>query len=87
MRNSILELNGVTFTYPGAEQPVLQEVSLRLEEGDFIAIIGSNGSGKSTLCKCFNGLIPHYYTGDFTGEATICGQPADGKSVAELSSI
>ncbi|MEK3748466.1 energy-coupling factor transporter ATPase [Paenibacillus sp. FSL E2-8871] len=85
MRNSILELNGVTFTYPGAEQPVLQDVSLRLEEGDFIAIIGSNGSGKSTLCKCFNGLIPHYYTGDFTGEATICGQPADGKSVAELS--
>lgn len=85
MRNSILELNGVTFTYPGAEQPVLQEVSLRLEEGDFIAIIGSNGSGKSTLCKCFNGLIPHYYTGDFTGEVTICGQPADGKSVAELS--
>lgn len=85
MRNSILELNGVTFTYPGAEQPVLQEVSLRLEEGDFIAIIGSNGSGKSTLCKCFNGLIPHYYTGDFTGEATICGQPADGKTVAELS--
>lgn len=85
MRNSILELNGVTFTYPGAEQPVLQDVSLRLKEGDFIAIIGSNGSGKSTLCKCFNGLIPHYYTGDFAGEATICGQPADGKSVAELS--
>ncbi|MNO44600.1 putative HMP/thiamine import ATP-binding protein YkoD [compost metagenome] len=85
MRKSILELNGVTFTYPGTEQPVLQDVSLRLEEGDFIAVIGSNGSGKSTLCKCFNGLIPHYYTGDFTGEVTICGQPADGKSVAELS--
>ncbi|WP_052414646.1 ABC transporter ATP-binding protein [Paenibacillus sp. FSL R5-0345] len=85
MRKSILELNGVTFTYPGAEQPVLRDVSLQLDEGDFIAIIGSNGSGKSTLCKCFNGLIPHYYTGDFAGEVTICGQPADGKSVAELS--
>lgn len=85
MCKSILELNGVTFTYPGAEQPVLRDVSLQLDEGDFIAIIGSNGSGKSTLCKCFNGLIPHYYTGDFAGEVTICGQPADGKSVAELS--
>lgn len=85
MRKSILELNAINFTYPGAEQPVLQDVSLRLEEGDFIAIIGSNGSGKSTLCKCFNGLIPHYYTGDFSGEATICGQTANGRSVAELS--
>lgn len=85
MRNTILELNKINFTYPGAEQPVLQDVDLRLGEGDFIAIIGSNGSGKSTLCKCFNGLIPHYYTGDFSGEVTVCGQSADGKSVAELS--
>ncbi|MEK4208499.1 MULTISPECIES: ABC transporter ATP-binding protein [Paenibacillus] len=85
MRNTILELNKINFTYPGAEQPVLQDVDLRLGEGDFIAIIGSNGSGKSTLCKCFNGLIPHYYTGDFNGEVTVCGQSADGKSVAELS--
>lgn len=85
MRKTILELDAIHFTYPGAEQPVLQDVSLRLQEGDFIAIIGSNGSGKSTLCKCFNGLIPHYYTGDFSGEAIICGQSANGRSVAELS--
>ena len=85
MFKPILELQGVTFTYPGVEQSVLQDVSLQLEKGDFIAIIGSNGSGKSTLCKCFNGLIPHYYTGDFTGEAIICGQSAEGRSVAELS--
>ncbi|AIQ40224.1 MULTISPECIES: ABC transporter ATP-binding protein [unclassified Paenibacillus] len=85
MHELVLELRGVSFTYPGAEQSVLRDVSLQLEKGDFVAVIGSNGSGKSTLCKCFNGLIPHYYTGDFTGEAVICGQPAEGRSVAELS--
>lgn len=45
MRKPVLELKEVTFTYPGAEQPVLREVSLKLQEGDFIAVMGSNGSG------------------------------------------
>ncbi|MRN56753.1 ABC transporter ATP-binding protein [Paenibacillus monticola] len=85
MREPVLELKGVTFTYPGADQPVLHNVSMRLVEGDFTAVIGSNGSGKSTLCKCFNGLIPHYYSGDFSGEAVICGLSSEGRSVAELS--
>lgn len=85
MDKTVLELSGVTFTYPGAEEPVLREVSLKLREGDFVAVVGSNGSGKSTLCKCFNGLIPHYYTGDFSGEVFLRGEPAAGKSVSELS--
>ncbi|MEK4059042.1 MULTISPECIES: ABC transporter ATP-binding protein [Paenibacillus] len=85
MRKPVLELKEVTFTYPGAEQPVLREVSLKLQEGDFIAVMGSNGSGKSTLCKCFNGLIPHYYTGDFEGEVLLRGESATGKSVSQLS--
>jgi energy-coupling factor transport system ATP-binding protein len=85
MDKTVLELHKVTFTYPGAEEPVLRDVSLKLREGDFVAVVGSNGSGKSTLCKCFNGLIPHYYTGDFSGGVTLRGEPAAGKSVSELS--
>ncbi|QSF42985.1 ABC transporter ATP-binding protein [Paenibacillus tianjinensis] len=85
MDKPILELRNISFTYPGAEQPVLQEVSFSLRKGDFVAVIGSNGSGKSTLCKCFNGLIPHYYTGDFAGEVMLLGESAEGKSVSELS--
>lgn len=75
----------MSFTYPGTEQPVLQDVSLKLQKGDFAAVIGSNGSGKSTLCKTFNGLIPHYYTGDFGGEVKWNGESAAGQSVSELS--
>lgn len=85
MDKPLLELSNVSFTYPGAEQPVLQEVSFTLQQGDFVAVIGSNGSGKSTLCKCFNGLIPHYYTGDFEGELKLLGESAEGKRVSELS--
>ncbi len=54
---SDLELRDVTFTYPGAEAPVLHEVSLHARAGETTAIIGSTGSGKSTLL----GLIPRLY--------------------------
>ena len=49
-------------------QRFLNEASLTVEEGEFLAIIGGNGSGKSTLCKTINGLIPHFYVGEFEGE-------------------
>jgi ATP-binding cassette subfamily B protein len=52
-----LELEGVGFTYPGAEQPVLSEVSLRARPGQTIAIIGSTGAGKSTLVN----LVPRLF--------------------------
>lgn len=79
------EIRGVSFTYPGSEHPVLNKAALTVEKGSFTAIIGGNGCGKSTLCKLFNGLIPHYYSGDFEGEVVINGVPARGKSVAALS--
>ncbi|OMF71483.1 ABC transporter ATP-binding protein [Paenibacillus glucanolyticus] len=75
----------VTFVYPGSEQPVLNGASLTIGRGSFTAIIGGNGCGKSTLCKLFNGLIPHYYSGDFTGTVEICGLSAEMHTVSELS--
>ncbi len=52
-----VELRGATFAYPGAESPVLREVSLRAEPGTTTAIVGSTGSGKTTLV----GLIPRLH--------------------------
>ncbi|HIV11825.1 MAG TPA: ABC transporter ATP-binding protein [Candidatus Pullilachnospira stercoravium] len=65
--NSI-EIKNLTFTYPGASTPTLSGVSLTIEQGDFVAIVGNNGCGKSTLCKAMNGLIPHFIAGEFEGE-------------------
>lgn len=81
----VIQISNVFFTYPGSEQPVLNGATLTLMPGSFTAIIGGNGSGKSTLCKLFNGLIPHYYSGDFEGEVTLAGLSAQDSSVAELS--
>jgi energy-coupling factor transporter ATP-binding protein EcfA2 len=81
----IVQLKDVSFTYPGAESPVLHNIHLTINPGEFTAIVGGNGSGKSTLCKTFNGLIPQFYVGDFEGEVIVNGLLAKDHSVAQLS--
>jgi ATP-binding cassette subfamily B protein len=51
-----LELEHVTFTYPGATTPALRDVTLAVRPGQSIALVGSNGSGKTTLVKLLAGL-------------------------------
>jgi ABC-type multidrug transport system fused ATPase/permease subunit len=51
-----LAFEGVSFTYPGADQPALSDVSLRLRPGERLALVGHNGSGKTTLVKLLTGL-------------------------------
>ena len=58
-----VEFDDVTFAYPGADQPVLQDISFRAEPGETVAIVGSTGSGKTTLVS----LIPRLF--DVTGGA------------------
>lgn len=51
-----IELDGVTFDYPGGTR-ALDSVSLRIDPGELVAIVGQNGSGKSTLARHLNGLL------------------------------
>jgi ATP-binding cassette, subfamily B, multidrug efflux pump len=74
-RSGILEFKDVEFRYPGAEHPVLSEISFTAQPGKVTAIVGSTGSGKSTLLN----LIPRFI--DVTsGEVLL-----DGLNVREQS--
>jgi ATP-binding cassette subfamily B protein len=70
----VVEFRHVEFGYPGADQPVLHDLSFRAEPGKTTAIVGSTGSGKSTLVN----LIPRFY--DATGGSVLI----DGVDVREM---
>ncbi len=73
-RGARIEFRNVQFGYPGAEQPVLHDISFVAEPGQTTAIVGSTGSGKSTLIN----LIPRFY--DVTGGEVLI----DGIDVRQL---
>lgn len=53
---SYIEVENIEFSYDDEEGKILENFSLNIEKGSFVAILGHNGSGKSTLAKLFNGL-------------------------------
>ncbi len=69
----MIEFKNVSYSYPGNSTPVLRDLSLTISEGDFILVIGTSGAGKSTFLRCFNGLVPHFYGGDFGGQVRVMG--------------
>ena len=81
----MLRINNVNFKYPGQDENTLKNLSLEIEEGTFLAIVGSNGSGKSTMCKLFNGIIPHFFVGDIEGDIYVDDLKTLESSVGILS--
>ena len=55
--SGIIELRGVTYTFPGAKSPIIRNLSLKIPAGQKVAILGKMGSGKSTLSRLISGLI------------------------------
>lgn len=83
----MISLNDVSFKYKNGESFALRDVSLRVEEGDFLGIIGESGAGKTTLGHAINGLIPHHYEGDYYGEALVQGLDTLSVSLTDLSQL
>ena len=80
-----VEIDGLTYTYPGASQPTLRNITLQIPQGDFLAVVGNNGCGKSTLCKVLNGLIPHFITGAMEGSVRVEGLDTRESDVGTLA--
>ncbi|MCD7845026.1 MAG: energy-coupling factor transporter ATPase [Oscillospiraceae bacterium] len=54
---SVIEIRGLSFSYPETAAPALRDISLSIGQGSFVAVLGANGSGKSTLAKHLNAIL------------------------------
>ena len=70
----MIKIQELTFKYTGGKHNALENITLEIEKGGFVGIIGESGAGKTTLCNCINGLIPHHFTGDFYGSVKVDGE-------------
>ncbi len=82
---AVIETRDLTYTYPGATKPSIKDVSITIESGEFVILTGPSGCGKTTLCRCFNGLIPHFYGGKLEGEVVVAGRKVVDHSIYELA--
>ncbi|MDR1798726.1 MAG: ATP-binding cassette domain-containing protein [Bifidobacteriaceae bacterium] len=69
----ILEVHGLTKTFPGRAKPAIADVAFNVRRGSSLGIVGESGSGKSTTARCIAGLIPAD-----KGEVVLDGRQIDG---------
>jgi len=78
-------LDDVTYAYAGTSKPVLRGVSLNIEPGKVLGVVGANGAGKSTLCLCAVGIAPVAIGGKMSGQVTVDGTTTAGAAIHELA--
>ena len=69
-----IEVMKLGFKYSGTDEFALQDVSLKIESGEFVLITGRSGSGKSTFLRAINSLIPNFYGGEYLGKVLVSGK-------------
>lgn len=82
---AIIGIQNLTYSYPSATKPSIKDVSVKINKGDFVILTGPSGCGKTTLCRCFNGLVPHFYNGTLDGEITVAGLNVAEQKIPELA--
>ncbi len=80
-----VEIKNVTYAYPTCTKSTLQNLTLNIDPGDFVGVIGLTGSGKTTLFRLINGLIPHYFNGKIDGEVYVDNLKTVEHAIGELA--
>ena len=77
-------IQDLSYAYPDGDW-ALRDVSLRVEQGEFLSIMGANGAGKSTLCLALNGIVPQATGGRIRGNVTVNGMNTKEHPVATFA--
>lgn len=77
MKNEIIKIEHFSYSYEDSDELALKDISLSVEEGDFLGIVGCNRAGKSTLCQAMVGVLPFVLGGKYDGTITVNGHCLD----------
>ena len=81
----LLEVNKLSFRYPDSPRKAVEDFDLAVPEGEIVVLAGPSGCGKSTLLRAVNGLIPHMYGGEYSGDVMVAGASVKGSDMRELA--
>ncbi|MEU8101622.1 ABC transporter ATP-binding protein [Streptomyces rubiginosohelvolus] len=83
----MITFDRVSVVYDGADEPVLRDVNLSVDEGELCLVVGHTGVGKSTLLGAVNGLVPHFTGGTLYGTVTVDGRDTADHPPRELGDV
>ncbi|MFJ9111244.1 ABC transporter ATP-binding protein [Streptomyces sp. NPDC102283] len=83
----MITFDQVSVVYDGADEPVLRDVDLKVDEGELCLVVGHTGVGKSTLLGAVNGLVPHFTGGTLYGTVTVDGRDTADHPPRELADV
>jgi energy-coupling factor transporter ATP-binding protein EcfA2 len=78
-------VENLSFRYHGTPKWILKDLNLRIRKGEIVVLAGLSGCGKSTLLRSMNGLIPHMYTGDYSGSVAVDGLVVERSPMKDLA--
>ena len=81
---AIIKTDHLKYRYPNTGKLALDDISIEIEKGEFIGIVGRNGAGKSTLGQAINGLVPRFYNGAYGGRVEVKGLCVEETPVEEM---
>jgi energy-coupling factor transport system ATP-binding protein len=84
---ALVQINDLSYKPLGVGEDILKNISVDIQEGDFILLVGPSGCGKSMLSRCINGLIPQLDEGEMKGSVVVAGMNTQEHPLFEFASL
>jgi energy-coupling factor transporter ATP-binding protein EcfA2 len=82
---ALARVEHLSYRYPEGARPAVEDLSLEIQPGELVCLLGSSGSGKSTLLRALAGLVPHFHGGWFGGRVEVAGRDTRVARPADLA--
>lgn len=81
----MIQIENVSFQYNNSEKGALKDVSISVDKGECVLLCGASGCGKTTITRLINGLIPHFYEGEYSGNVSVYGMNVQSEELYNIS--